>query len=101
SQSADIPMTLSLRRFWYGLAALLFFPAALLALDPAKSIFQFNCRNWSRLTGLPADRISSVIQGRDGYIWLGSQNGLIRFDGFQFKVIPVDLPSARGTSIGS
>ncbi len=72
---------------------------ALHALDPGKSIFQFNCRNWSRLAGLPADKISAITQAPDGYIWLGSQNGLIRFDGQEFKVIPISLPEAQGQDV--
>jgi PAS domain S-box-containing protein len=69
------------------------------ALDPAKSLFQFNCQNWSRPSGLPADRITSVTQTSDGYIWLGSQNGLIRFDGQEFTVVPVSLTEAHGQDI--
>jgi ligand-binding sensor domain-containing protein/signal transduction histidine kinase len=73
--------------------------ASLHALDPNKSIFQFNCQNWARLTGLPSDKISGITQTSDGYIWLGSQNGLIRFDGQDFKTVPIALPSARGQDI--
>jgi ligand-binding sensor domain-containing protein len=57
----------------------------LLALDPEKSIYQFNCQSWSRLDGQPVDRITSLTQSQDGYIWLGSQDGLVRFDGTEFK----------------
>ena len=73
------------------LSALLMMCPRARALDPAKSIFQYNCQNWTRPSGLPADRITSVAQTADGYIWLGSQNGLIRFDGAEFKVVPIDL----------
>src|SRR5688572_5615787 len=54
------------------------------ALDPAKSLFQYNCQNWTRQTGLPANKINAVAQSRDGYIWLSTQNGLVRFDGVEF-----------------
>ena len=84
-----------------GLAALLLSPIAARALDPTKSLFQFNCKNWTRLSGLPADRISAIAQDKEGYVWLGSQNGLIRFDGQAFSVVPVDLPSARGTNVST
>jgi len=79
-------------------AAAAFIPAVR-ALDPAKSIFQFNCHNWTREAGLPADKITTVTQTPDGYIWLGSQNGLVRFDGLEFKVVPVGLPQAQGQDI--
>ena len=77
----------------------LFFTGRGLALDPARSLFQFNCRNWSRQNGLPADAINSVTQTKDGFLWLGTQNGLVRYDGLDFKVVPIDLPSAQGQDI--
>ena len=35
--------------------------------------------------GLPDDFTSSIMQDQIGYIWIGSKNGLSRFDGFTFK----------------
>jgi PAS domain S-box-containing protein len=58
-----------------------------LALDPAKSIYQYNCRNWTRQNGLPVNGISAMTQTRDGYLWLGTQKGLVVFDGVQFNLI--------------
>lgn len=94
-------MRVFLRNLLGGLAAFLLLPAALLGLDPTKSIFQFNCKNWTRTSGLPADRISAMVQDKKGYIWLGTQNGLVRYDGQTFTLVPVDLPSARGTNVAS
>ena len=79
-----------------GLAALV---PSLHALDPNKSIFQFNVQNWTRQTGLPSDKVNSVTQTKDGYLWLGTQAGLVRFDGREFKVVPIDLPEARGLEV--
>ena len=81
--------------------ALLLLPLSLMALDPAKSVFQFNCQNWTRQNGLPAEKISSISQTKDGYIWLGTQNGLIRFDGLDFKAVPIELPQAQGQEVRS
>ncbi len=74
-------------------------PISLLALDPGKSIFQYGCQNWTRQNGLPADRIAAITQTKDGYIWLGTQNGLVRFDGLDFKEVPIDLPQAGGQEV--
>lgn len=74
-------------------------PISLWALDPRKSISQYSAKNWARSAGLPADRISAIAQDRLGYLWLGAQNGLIRYDGQSFTTVPIDLPSARGTSV--
>jgi PAS domain S-box-containing protein len=78
---------------------LLTLPLCTRALDPHKSVFQFNTQNWTRATGLPADKITSVTQTTDGYIWLGSQSGLVRYDGVEFKVVPIDLPEAHGHDV--
>ncbi len=78
---------------------LVFVPFSLRALDPDKSVFQFNCQNWTRQNGLPADKISAITQTTDGFIWLGTQNGLLRFDGIEFAKIPVALSRTRNQDI--
>jgi ligand-binding sensor domain-containing protein/signal transduction histidine kinase len=83
-----------------GIVALQFLlPGRSFALDPGKSIFQFNCQNWTRQNGLPADKIATITQSRDGYLWLGTQNGLVRFDGLEFKAVPIHLPQAMGQDV--
>src|SRR5208282_4753259 len=42
--------------------------------------------SWSTREGLPESAVISVIQTRDGYLWLGTLNGLVRFDGNHFTV---------------
>ena len=71
------------------------------ALNPSRSIFQYNCQTWSRQNGLPAGKINCVTQSKDGYIWLGTQKGLVRFDGLGFKVIPIDLAQNSGQEVRS
>jgi ligand-binding sensor domain-containing protein len=68
---------------------LVLLPCSLLALDPAKSVFQYNCRSWTREDGLPASGINAITQTRDGFLWVGTQKGLVRFDGVEFK--PLNL----------
>jgi len=41
---------------------------------------------WTSKEGLPENAVISVIQTRDGYLWLGTLNGLVRFDGTRFTV---------------
>jgi signal transduction histidine kinase/ligand-binding sensor domain-containing protein len=41
---------------------------------------------WSNKEGLPQSSVISVIQTKDGYLWLGTQRGLVRFDGIHFTV---------------
>jgi ligand-binding sensor domain-containing protein/signal transduction histidine kinase len=47
---------------------------------------QFIVDSWSTREGLPQSSVISVIQTRDGYLWLGTLNGLVRFDGIRFTV---------------
>ncbi|HEY8994647.1 MAG TPA: two-component regulator propeller domain-containing protein, partial [Lacunisphaera sp.] len=57
------------------------------ALDPAREIHQYIFQTWRRQNGLPAAGISSIAQTGDGYLWLGTQSGLVRFDGVRFSAI--------------
>jgi ligand-binding sensor domain-containing protein len=40
--------------------------------------------------GLPQNRIRALLQTRDGYLWIGTLAGLVRFDGVRFKVFDMD-----------
>src|ERR1700722_2860826 len=55
------------------------------ALDACKSLTQYSHRIWGREEGLLQPSIYAILQGRDGYLWLGTQDGLIRFDGIRFR----------------
>jgi ligand-binding sensor domain-containing protein/signal transduction histidine kinase len=54
---------------------------------------------WSNKEGLPQSSVISVIQTKDGYLWLGTLNGLVRFDGNSFTKFNENntpgLPSSR------
>ena len=56
------------------------------ALDPRKAITQYSHQVWQAREGLPQNSIHAMLQTRDGYLWLGTQEGLVRFDGVQFTV---------------
>lgn len=42
---------------------------------------------WSTASGLPSNSITDVIQTSDGYIYIGTYEGLVRFNGFEFSVL--------------
>src|SRR5450432_1874587 len=42
--------------------------------------------SWNNEQGLPQSSVISIIQTKDGYLWLGTLNGLVRFDGNHFTV---------------
>jgi PAS domain S-box-containing protein len=81
--------------------AVLLSAGSLLALDPTKSVYQYNCQNWTRQNGLPADVITGVTQTKDGYLWLGTQKGLVRFDGIEYKLFGMTQPQGRRQQIRS
>jgi len=58
---------------------------------------------WQTEDGLPYNSVTSIVQTRDGYIWLGTYNGLVRFDGVRFTVFDTSntpqLKSSRVTSL--
>ena len=56
-------------------------------LDPAKSISQYSHQVWQTKDGLPQNSVNAIIQDRSGYLWLGTQEGLVRFDGVRFYVV--------------
>lgn len=55
--------------------------SAVLALDPSLQISQYAHTAWRVRDGAFKDPISSIAQTPDGYLWLGTQFGLLRFDG--------------------
>jgi signal transduction histidine kinase/ligand-binding sensor domain-containing protein/CheY-like chemotaxis protein len=59
-------------------------PAA--AIDPAKSLSQFAHDVWQIEHGLPQNTVYAIAQTPDGYLWLGTAEGLVRFDGVRFSV---------------
>lgn len=42
--------------------------------------------HWGMEDGLPSDSVRTGLQTRDGYVWVGTYNGLARFDGVNFRV---------------
>jgi signal transduction histidine kinase/ligand-binding sensor domain-containing protein len=56
------------------------------SLDPNLSLTQYIHQNWQVEAGLPQVSVSSVAQTPDGYLWLGTEGGLVRFDGISFRV---------------
>ena len=70
----------------------------LLALDSEWQASQFQHDIYTREDGLPADVVWQVIQSRQGYLWLGTQNGLVRFDGTRFKTFDAQSTPAFGVS---
>jgi ligand-binding sensor domain-containing protein len=64
--------------------------APLRALDPAATLTQLLHRQWDVVHGLPHASVRSLAQSPDGYLWVGTQSGLARFDGIGFEPVADD-----------
>lgn len=58
---------------------------ASLASAPVETV-EMLVRHWTIRDGLPHNRVRSVIRTHDGFIWLATDGGAVRFDGANFKV---------------
>jgi ligand-binding sensor domain-containing protein/signal transduction histidine kinase len=85
---------LRLRWFSTGLAALSLayfaFPAR--ALDPNRMASQYVHDRWGSERGFTGGSVTSISQTPDGYLWIGSEKGLFRFDGLAFRPFPQTNP---------
>ena len=77
---------------WLGAALCALAPVY--GLDPALALTQYIHRIWQVTQGLPQAAIYSIWQTHDGYLWLGTQTGLVRFDGVRFTSF--DSPNVPG-----
>lgn len=68
------------------------------ALDPGKAISQYVRLRWDSDAGLPQNSVTAVTQTRDGYIWFGTQEGLVRFDGLRFTIYDKGRESSFATN---
>src|SRR5258708_6481546 len=66
------------------LLSILLAPRAGWTLDPTKSLTQYLHTSWSQRDGLNLPPVAALAQTADGYLWLGTQKGLWRFDGVRF-----------------
>src|SRR3954466_6818361 len=80
------------------LAALAFAASLQAALDPSKKISQYTHEMWGTEAGLPQNSVTSIVQTPDGFLWFGTEEGLVRFDGFRFTVFDKSNTPALGTS---
>jgi signal transduction histidine kinase/ligand-binding sensor domain-containing protein len=65
---------------------LLFATPALVALEPATPLANLNRQSWVMENGLPQNTVQALAQTSDGFLWLGTEVGLVRFDGAGFTL---------------
>jgi ligand-binding sensor domain-containing protein/two-component sensor histidine kinase len=62
------------------------------AVAGTNSFPRYSVKAWQTVEGLPQNSVWAITQTRDGYLWVGTQQGLVRFDGIRFT--PVDDKAA-------
>lgn len=63
--------------------------------DATERYFQ---KVWQMEEGLPNNIVTAILQTRDGFLWIGTQNGLVRFDGVQFERFAPEGASGPGAN---
>lgn len=56
------------------------------SLDPGAPLTRYIHQSWQTAQGLPQNSVLSIAQTPDGYLWIGTEEGLVRFDGVRFTV---------------
>ncbi|MGH9871871.1 MAG: ligand-binding sensor domain-containing protein, partial [Pyrinomonadaceae bacterium] len=58
--------------------------AVVVSQPKSQPAYQFD--HWTTDDGLPQNAVNAILQTRDGYLWLATYDGLVRFDGLKFTV---------------
>jgi ligand-binding sensor domain-containing protein/signal transduction histidine kinase len=71
------------------------------ALDPSRTVSQYLHDSWGTEESLRGGSITAIAQTSDGYLWIGTDKGLFRFDGLSFHQFeqarpdPIQIGSVR------
>lgn len=64
------------------------------------AITQYRHSIWTTNDGLPQNTVGAIVQDNDGFVWLGTQEGLVRYDGTEFRVFDrTNTPEIRVNQI--
>ncbi len=88
------------RGFWIGLAVALLCPMA----QAASALQEVHFEHIVTPRGPSAGTLTSIVRDRTGFLWLGTTNGLLRYDGYTFETYrhdPADDQSISGNHIWS
>lgn len=55
------------------------------ALDPRRALAEYGRQVWTTENGLPQNTVLAVAQNADGFLWLRTEEGVVRFDGVEFR----------------
>lgn len=73
---------------------------ALLLASGADATSRFNAQQWQTADGLPHNTVQAICQTQDGYLWVGTRDGIARFDGLRFLVFnEKTTPELKGRNV--
>ena len=70
---------------------------AAFSLDPSRRVLQYIHEKWGEERGFIGGAIYAIGQSSDGYLWIGTERGLVRFDGSSFTLIQFPVPDSPAT----
>src|SRR5580765_6862829 len=84
-----------------GLLAVLTTSALLAAVtsNAAAATVQLTFDTWTTENGLPQNSVNDILQTRDGYLWLATFGGLVRFDGVRFVIFDRSTPGIESQRV--
>src|SRR5579862_408268 len=88
----------NLRETVHPLVLLLIFASYGLALDVAQPAGRYIQTAFTVEDGLPSNVVNDIVQTRNGFLWIGTDAGLARFDGRHFA--PVNFRGPQSTAQG-
>ena len=69
------------------------------AIDPTRAMSQYIRDRWGFEQGFPKGPVYAITQTPDGYLWIGTDVGLVRFDGLNFRIVQDTLASFTITRV--
>ena len=73
---------------------------AALALEPSSPLASYVRQAWGMENGLPQNTVQALAQTKDGFVWLGTEVGLVRFDGNTFQAFDKNTsPALPGNDV--
>jgi ligand-binding sensor domain-containing protein/signal transduction histidine kinase len=70
------------------------------SLAAAQNVVSYGASSWHTDNGLPHNVVQALAQTADGYLWIGTQKGLARFDGARFTVFnPENSPGLKSANV--
>lgn len=86
---------------WCVLAALPVAHADAVVPSPVHApLAEFYAERWSSRDGLPHNMVSGIVQAPDGYLWMATLEGAVRYGGREFRVFDANrVPGLRGNAV--